>query len=303
MPAVTDRAEIRSILETDRPWAAYALGDIAPGLFEDCQWYRPAGGEEAIALIWRAPPIPVLHFVGEALHLSPILDEVGREPSLEFHLRPEALPFLAERFRVERSVRMCRMVLEPSCCRPRPSDTVTELSPADFGALKLLYDDQAPGDGTPPYFTLPMLKRGIYYGISEGGDLVAAAGTHLVTPGEGVAALGNIYTRRDRRGEGLGSLVTGAVVGRLLEMELATVVLNVGEGNRPARRLYEGLGFRLHCSYLEGIARRCGDDAPGATTGGRGEPVSRGRRGRRRDDPPGDPSSGSRGGGRPSRPR
>jgi hypothetical protein len=34
MPQLTDRARIRMILEADRPWAAYALADLDPGLFE-----------------------------------------------------------------------------------------------------------------------------------------------------------------------------------------------------------------------------------------------------------------------------
>jgi hypothetical protein len=34
MTQITDRTTIRAILETDRPWAAYALADLEPGFFE-----------------------------------------------------------------------------------------------------------------------------------------------------------------------------------------------------------------------------------------------------------------------------
>jgi hypothetical protein len=33
---LTDSREIQAFLETDRLHAAYALGDLEPGLFEDC---------------------------------------------------------------------------------------------------------------------------------------------------------------------------------------------------------------------------------------------------------------------------
>jgi hypothetical protein len=39
LPAITDRQTIRSILETDRPWSLYALGE-APGRFEHGSFAR-----------------------------------------------------------------------------------------------------------------------------------------------------------------------------------------------------------------------------------------------------------------------
>ena len=62
-------------------------------------------------------------------------------------------------------------------------------------------------------------------GIYEGTALVAAAGTHILTREEGAAAVGNVYTRRDRRGQGLGRLVTQAVLAELAGV--ATIGLNV----------------------------------------------------------------------------
>ena len=53
-----------------------------------------------------------------------------------------------------------------------------------------------------------MVTDGVFFGVYEGEALVAAAGTHLVSREEGAAAIGNIYTRRDRRGRGLGRAVT-----------------------------------------------------------------------------------------------
>jgi hypothetical protein len=45
--ALTDRAEIRSPLERDRIWAAYALGDLDDGMFEQCEWYAAGASRDA----------------------------------------------------------------------------------------------------------------------------------------------------------------------------------------------------------------------------------------------------------------
>ena len=99
-----------------------------------------------------------------------------------------------------------------------------------------------------------MVSRGVFFGIYEQGQLVAAAGTHLVSRDEGAAAIGNIYTRRDRRGQGLGRVTTTAVMRELASLE--TVGLNVRADNGAALSLYESLGFERHCPFFEAVAVR-----------------------------------------------
>jgi ribosomal protein S18 acetylase RimI-like enzyme len=97
-----------------------------------------------------------------------------------------------------------------------------------------------------------MVADGVFHGIYEGTGLVAVAGTHLLAREEGVAAIGNVYTRHDRRGRGLGRLVTSAVLGELAGVE--TIGLNVRADNDAALRLYESLGFARHCQFYEALA-------------------------------------------------
>ena len=99
-----------------------------------------------------------------------------------------------------------------------------------------------------------MQDQGVFYGLWESGQLVAVAGTHLVVPSKDVAAVGNVYTRRDRRGRGLAAAVAGAVVAELIRMKIRTIALNVNQSNVSAIRIYERLGFKRHCSYCEGLA-------------------------------------------------
>ncbi len=256
MPALRDPVVIRSILLTEPAWSVYALGDLAPGLFERCEWFQPTTGAPALALLYRAFSIPVLFAIGEPSALAAVLDELTGEPALYLHLRPENLPLIAERFHLIERKEMLRMVLDPRAYRPAPVEGAVRLSPADLGELERLYSDGQSTGEAPDFFLPSMLADGVFYGIREKGELVAAAGTHLAVPAEGIGVLGNIYTRRDRRGRGLAARSTSAVAGELLRMNLTTIALNVAANNETAIRVYERLGFVRYCVYCEGLAKR-----------------------------------------------
>ncbi len=126
------------------------------------------------------------------------------------------------------------------------------LGVVDVPALQALYaDGQATGE-SPDFFHPSMVTDGVFFGVDEDHALVAAAGTHLFAPDEGAAAIGNIYTTRNRRGRGLGRIVTSAVLEAVNGIE--TAGLNVRADNPAAIHLYESLGFVRHCSFYEGQA-------------------------------------------------
>jgi GNAT superfamily N-acetyltransferase len=253
---VSDVGEIRKLLETDRAWAAYALGDLAPDFFEHCLWFRPPGASGALAMLYRAFTPAVLFAQGDPAAIATILDEFSAEPRIYLHVRPDMLPVLETRYDVIELRRMSRMVLQCDRYRSMSTSDVVRLSSAHESAVKQLFDDGASSGENPDFFHPSMLDAGVFYGLWEAAELVAVAGTHLVVPSEDVAAIGNVYTRRDRRGRGMAARVTGAVVDELLRLSIGTIVLNVNQLNKPAIRVYERLGFTRHCDYYEGLARR-----------------------------------------------
>jgi predicted GNAT family acetyltransferase len=105
-------------------------------------------------------------------------------------------------------------------------------------------------------FSPTQVEHGVFYGVFEDGQLVSVAGTHLVSPTYAVAAVGNVFTHPDHRNLGYGTMTTSAVVTRLLQTGILDIILNVGQENQAAIRIYERLGFERHCPYLEGPARR-----------------------------------------------
>jgi GNAT superfamily N-acetyltransferase len=249
---VSDRDKIREILSRDRAWSLYALGDLAPGYFERCSWFLE--GSEALILLYRGPELPVLFATGSPASVARLLPEVGKERAFYLHVRPEIVDLLAADYEIQGLKHMWRMTLDASRYQTVPCREARRLGEADLLALRELYADGDAAGEAPDFFFPEMLEQGVFFGVENDGKLASVAGTHLVVPDEGVAAVGNIYTRRDCRGRGWGTLVTSAVVGELLCLQIPTIGLNVNQQNQAALRVYEKLGFVKYCAFCEGLA-------------------------------------------------
>jgi RimJ/RimL family protein N-acetyltransferase len=253
MPPLSDPSQIRSLLETDRVWSVYPLGDLTPGHSEHAEWFWTGEGVRALVLIFRGFQTPVLFALGEAEAVRPLVEEAVQDPEIYLHVRPEIVPLVQERYSVPEVDAMWRMVLERPEDLPAPG-RAERLGPSDLEALQGLYKDGEPVGEAPGFFAPSTLELGVYWGIREDDALVSAAGTHVLAPTERVGAIGNVYTRRYRHGRGLAAQVTGAVAAELLRMDIGTVALNVDQGNGAAFRVYARLGFRRYCEFREGLA-------------------------------------------------
>jgi ribosomal protein S18 acetylase RimI-like enzyme len=256
MPSETDRSALRARLVVDRGWAVYALGDLSPDHFLRTTWHVAPEGD-ALLMLYGAFETPVLYAQGRPEDVAPLLDEITHRKSLYLSIRPEILPLIEARYTVSHITPMWRMVLEPARFPDTPAPAV-RLSVADYPALLRLHADGEATGEVPDFFSPEMAAQGIFYGVREGDELVATAGTHLVVPTEGVAAVGSVYTRRDRRGRGLSRQVTGAVTAALVRaMPPGSVIgLNVRQDNAPALSVYQRLGYTFYCKVFEGLAKR-----------------------------------------------
>jgi predicted GNAT family acetyltransferase len=145
---------------------------------------------------------------------------------------------------------MWRMVLQPDRFRAM-ADGCVPLMCDHAERLTALY---AHGKGNA--FNSKQVPGGAFHGVFEDDKLVAAAGTHLISPTYGVAAVGNVFTHPDCRGRGYATAVTSAVVTELLSRGIRDIVLNVDQRNESAIRIYERLGFERYCPFFEGMADR-----------------------------------------------
>jgi len=255
MPRIADLSVIRAILERDRPWAVYALGDLSPGFAEHCEWFAVQDEPPALVLLYRGFDPPILFTLGLPDRLSRLIQEI-ETPAVYLHVRSDALAAMMPHYRSAEPRAMWRMVVDPETFRAAALDEATPLDVADIDAINGLYADGRQRGESPDFFDPSMVEQGIFWGVWEGDELVAVAGTHLIAPLSGVCAIGNVYTRQDRRGHGLAARVTSAVVSEAFRRNLQTVVLNVNQKNTVAIRVYERLGFRCYCDFVEGLALR-----------------------------------------------
>ena len=102
-----------------------------------------------------------------------------------------------------------------------------------------------------------MLDSGQYVGIrSADGELICVAGVHVFSSEYRVAALGNITTHPQYRGQGLATTATAALCTRVLD-HAELIGLNVRTDNKAAVRIYRKIGFKIVASYHEwNIERR-----------------------------------------------
>jgi ribosomal protein S18 acetylase RimI-like enzyme len=245
MPQLTDPLAIRTLLRRDPLWSVYALGDLAPRMFPKTRWFTPD-----VTLVLHDYGTNIL-FAAGAGSIREALDHVTWPVHLQ--VQSDALEEISRYCHVEHQKRMWRMGWTGAAGAAGGAGAV-RLGAADVEALQRLYADGEATGEAPDFFYPSMVTDGVFFGVYEDDTLVAAAGTHLLAPEEGAVAIGNIYTMRDRRGRGLGKVVTSAVLATVKDIE--TIGLNVRADNPAALHLYESLGFVRHCPFFEGQAMR-----------------------------------------------
>jgi ribosomal protein S18 acetylase RimI-like enzyme len=254
-----DKAEIRVYLETDRDYAAYALGDLDEGFFGLCTWRVATEGDaiRALALEYVGFAPPVLFLMGTSEGVATLLAEPTQLDRVYVTAREEHLSTLSRFYLWDELEHMWRMVLrEPEGLSGEPQvrapvRSCKRLVMDDVGCLSALYS-LGGGDAFSP----TQVTQGVFYGVEQAGQLISVAGTHLVSDTYSVAAIGNVMTHPDHRSCGYATLTTHAVCAELSRRGIQTIVLNVREDNAPAIRVYEELGFVRYCPFYEGVIER-----------------------------------------------
>ncbi len=243
---LTDRREIRTLLEQERVWMAYALGDLEDGMFEQCEWYTTDG---ALGMIFNG-----MHFIpfltmGDLEGIDSIMAESMREPEIHMHQRREHMPALLKYYEPQTQHNMWRMVLRDF--HPVRGDVV-RLGMDRLDDIRALFAIGDGGTAFAPY----QLATGYFFGVEREGRLVSIAGVHLASRRYRVGPIGNVFTLPAYRGCGYAAQCTSAVASALSADGIDTIVLNVDETNTPAIRVYERLGFEKYCEFVEGVATR-----------------------------------------------
>jgi ribosomal protein S18 acetylase RimI-like enzyme len=255
--ATTDRALIRSFLEQDRLYAAYAICDLEEREFARTRWGFAWDDEAPVSLVleYSGPTPQPLFVMGRLDGIEVVLRELIR-PRIAFVAAPApVLPAIATGYRVDPGPSMVRMWVDRDRFRPYPA-TIQRLAPTEIGDLNRLYQL-----GFASWLPASTIADGVYYGLRVNGQLVAAAGTHVISRTARLAVVGNVLTHVDFRGRGFATAVTGAVTAELLQ-SCDQVVLNVRADNPPALNAYRRLGYAEHVRFEERLVHRLGSPWP-----------------------------------------
>ncbi len=140
-----------------------------------------------------------------------------------------------------------------------PQMICEELKPAPHvEAIRLTGDDVSDMLGLialaqPGPFLPRTIEMGQYFGLRQGGQLVAMAGERLHMTG--FCEVSAVCTHPEFRGRGYGGALT-TIVAEVITARHETPFLHVDPANEVAKKLYTKLGFRLRAEVQLSILKR-----------------------------------------------
>jgi ribosomal protein S18 acetylase RimI-like enzyme len=248
-----DRELLLEFLEQDRLTAAYAICDLDDREFPRTRWGVALDGMRpvSVALEYTGLSPQPLFVMGDPEGVTAVVRDVIKPRTAWLASPSSLLPAVDDVYRIYPGPPMVRMWVDRTNFRGFQGVAV-RLTVADIGDLNRLYDL-----GLTSWLPTESVARGVYYGVRVGGRLVAAAGTHVITRDQRLAAVGNVLTHRDFRNRGYAKVATSAVTAELLRF-CDQVVLNVRSDNPPALAAYQALGYQEHTRFEERLVHRRG---------------------------------------------
>ncbi|MEM7337163.1 MAG: GNAT family N-acetyltransferase [Actinomycetota bacterium] len=248
--AIDDPSELVAFYSDSIAAHLYALADLEEPYWTPSTWYRR--GDAVVGLVAipgvARPTVYAMSTRDPDGTLALLADLVEGLPSGTLVLGAAGLTAAIEARRAMAwAGPHLRYHLTDLAAVPAPAPEVAALTASDTDRLLGLYATE-PGAA----FFLPiMVGDESYVGVTDdGGRLVAAAGTHVLSERTRSAAIGGVYTLPSSRGRGLGRAVAAGAIHRIAP-RVDVIGLNVAEANAPARTIYERLGFEPLLAYEE----------------------------------------------------
>jgi cyclic pyranopterin phosphate synthase len=248
-----DDARLPAFLGRSPIDSAYMLGDLARPYAESSTWYGVSqeGALTAALLLFTGLSVPTVLTAGDPLDVEALFAAFHDKLPRRFHghVRAAHRPGLEVWYDLNGTREMLRMgLLKADYTAAATPEGVEVLGHRDTGALMGLYQHYPDN-----FFDPAQLDTGLYCGIRVDGVLVSVAGVHVVSEAHDVAAIGNIVTHREHRGQGLATRVVRFILDQLFE-KVGHVSLNVEANNEPALACYRKFGFSDRFRFLEGTA-------------------------------------------------
>jgi len=248
-----DRHALAAVLRRNAPAHVYELGDLDDFDWPFTRWFGWEANDqlEHVVLLYTQPAVPVLVAIADDPNgsMTALVDGIRDElpERIYVHATPPLVDVLARRFDVDGAQPHLKLALARFDLLDAAAADVEILGEEDLAEVESLYAEAYPGT----WFEPRILATGRYVGIRRDGRLVCVAGVHVYSPCWRVAALGNVATLPELRGQGLARGACAALCRLLLGDGIETIGLNVHRDNAAAIGAYTRLGFEPVAEYTE----------------------------------------------------
>ena len=246
-----DKSAILMFLKSNIELQTYCVGDLDDFFWPKTIWYAllDKGKILAIALLYVGMETPTLLSFDDktAKYAYDLLNRIKSILPNKFyaHLNPELVDVFGKQNVFEHYGVHYKMAL-----RKQPSEAndsnIRQLKMIDLPMIQDFYFIAYPNN----WFDNRMLETNKYYGYFVNEKLVGISGVHVYSSDYKVAALGNIATHPDYRGQQIGFKLTSKLC-HDLRKTVDTVGLNVKADNDFAIKCYKKVGFEIVGKYEE----------------------------------------------------
>jgi RimJ/RimL family protein N-acetyltransferase len=255
MPVVelNDREVLAGVFRRNASAHVYELGDLDDFEWRHTRWFgwESDGRVKDAILLYTQPEVPVLIAIADSPRSSMqnLLGDVVPllPPVLYTHASASLLGTMGRRYEIVDAAPHLKLALRDATAIAEHTTEVETLAHGDLDEITTFYETAYPGT----WFDPRMLATARYVGIRAGGHLACIAGVHVYSPRWSVAALGNVATAPELRGQGLARGACAALCRLLLDEGIETIALNVRADNKAAIRAYTRLGFEPVAEYTE----------------------------------------------------
>lgn len=254
---IQDRKELHEFLLQDPAMYLYRLGDLDDFFWPNTQWYGTytQGTLHEVILLYSSSNIPACITLSRNPHavkqlISNIQDALPVQFYAHFNLGVHAS--LHGCWDIQSNGIHHRMALrDPKQLQVKSLAHIQRVHTHDRESVLHFYATSYPNN----WFEEHMLQTGQYWGIRQGGQWICIAGVHSYSKRYRVAALGNVATHPEHRGQGWARQVVAHMC-RMMLNDVDTIGLNVSQSNTAAIRLYTQLGFAHVTEYEECFVTR-----------------------------------------------
>jgi len=242
---------IYNILKDDIENQIFCIGDLDDFYWNHTSWYilKLNKKVKALALLYKGSDIPtLLLFESENLNQGKgLLDKLKDQLPDKFyaHLSPNLLENFKPENIIENYGHSLKMTSRIKFDNPF-DDNIRILQTEDIIEIKNLLHIAYPKN----WFDERMILTGKYIGYFNDKNLIGIAGIHVYSPKYKVAALGNIATHPNFRGQNIASKLIRTLCYDL-QQTVDIIGLNVRLENKAAIECYKKLGFEITGEYIE----------------------------------------------------